>query len=493
MNIPVLFRSLGTMVLLLGVAMGVSIMIAAVFPSGETHATGLHLGGWGLSLGVALSLGAGLWIAGHRQSVKSGKAAAMRKREAMALVGTGWILCTLVGSLPYMLCDPHVAFYDAYFESVSGLTTTGATIFPDLEKLPKSILVWRSTTQWVGGMGILAMFVLVLSGMTSSSRTLIGAESSLANSDIASLRQTMRRFWAIYFLLTVICFGGLWLFGLTPFQAVNYSMTAVATGGFGTENDSVGTIFHAGSKIWLMVFMLISAISFPVYFALMKKKVADFRVRFEEVVWYLVFLVVALGCLVIQVMTGHLGVPLVDVLFNAISIATSTGYVSDNYDHWSKLGIGFILLFMMIGGCSGSTAGGLKMSRVIFWFRFVVSGLERSFRPKMVSPIKLAGKQVTDDAVNQLFLVLSLFGFFAITGTLAIAFLNPGMSLMGVVSSVIACLGNIGPAFAEMGPTETFGEVTPASKMLYTGMMLLGRLEYVALLVLFSRQLWKKY
>ena len=184
---------------------------------------------------------------------------------------------------------------------------------------------------------------------------------------------------------------------------------------------------------------------------------------------------------------------MIDIIFNVVSVSTTTGYVSSDYDTWSRVGVGLLILLMIVGGCSGSTAGGLKMSRMIFWFRFVASGLERSFRPKVVSPIKLAGRQVADDATDQLFLVLSLFGFFGITGTLLFQLLDPGHSLMGAMSAVISCLGNVGPAFAEMGPTENFAGVSPASKILFACLMILGRLEYVALLVLFTRQLWKKY
>ncbi|YCM46236.1 TrkH family potassium uptake protein [Verrucomicrobiaceae bacterium 227] len=493
MNITVLLRSLGTMVLLLGIAMGISVLLAAIVPVGEAHETGLNLGGWALSLSIALTLGAGLWLAGHYFARKAGRGSAMRRREAMALVGAGWFFCSIVGALPYVFCEPYVPFFDAFFEAVSGLTTTGSTIFSDLEQLPRTILVWRSTTQWLGGMGILAMFVVVLSGMTASSKTLIGAESSLANSDIASLRQTMRQLWGIYSIFTLICFLGLWAFGLTPFQAMNYALTAVSTGGFGTENDSVGPLFSGGSKIWLTCFMLMGAMSFPFYLTLLKRRFVDLRVKFEEIVWYLIFLFVISGVLIAQSLTGHLEVGVIDIIFNVVSVSTTTGYVSSDYDSWSRVGVALLILLMIVGGCSGSTAGGLKMSRMIFWFRFVSSGLERSFRPKVVSPIKLAGRQVADDATDQLFLVLSLFGFFGITGTLLFQLFDPGHSLMGAMSAVISCLGNVGPAFAEMGPTENFSGVSPASKTLFACLMILGRLEYVALLVLFSRQLWKRY
>ena len=493
MNIAVLLRSLGMVVLLLGAAMVFSVLLAWIIPTGERHNTGLDLKGWALCLGIAVSLGGGLWGTGKYLGKRSSRPDTMRRREAAALVGSGWFVCGLMAALPYCLCEPHETLPNALFEAVSGLTTTGATIFSNLESLPKSILMWRSVTQWVGGMGILAMFVVVLSGMTSSSKTLIGAESSLANSDISSLRQTMRQLWALYVVLTVVCGTGLYFLGLTPFQAINYSLTAVSTGGFGTESDSVGSIFTVWSKSWLIIFMIIGAISFPFYLVLMRRRFNDLGKRFEEVWWFLAM--IGFFCLVmlLQKLGGGTDVPAIDLIFNIVSIGTSTGYVSDDYDHWSRMGVGIMLFLMMIGGCSGSTSGGLKVSRIILWFRFMVSGLLRSFRPQAVSPVKLNGRQVPDEALGQLFLVLTLFGFFGITGTMAFQMFDPGHSLMGAVSGIISCLGNIGPAFEEMGPTESIHEISSPSKILFVCLMILGRLEYVALLVLFVPKLWKRY
>jgi trk system potassium uptake protein TrkH len=483
------------MVLLLGIAMGFSVSLSAIIPAGDLHETGLDLGGWAISLGITLVAGTSMLVAGRVIGRRSKRPLAMRRREAMALVGAGWFACSWVAALPYFFCDPHVPLDFAFFEGVSGLTTTGATIFVDLERLPKSILMWRSFTQWVGGMGILAMFVVVLSGMTASSRTLIGAESSLSNSDIASLRQTMRRLWALYLGFTMICGLGLWGMGLTPFQAVNHALTVVSTGGFGTENSSIaGDLFGTGSKIWLMIFMVLGAISFPFYLTMMKRKWRDLWKKFEEVYWFLGLMVIASAVLLIHHFTGNFdGAGPVDIVFNVVSIVTSTGYVSSDLSQWGRLGIGMVILLMMVGGCSGSTAGGLKMSRIIFWLRFLKSGLHRTFRPKVVDPIKLNGRKVSEASVEQLFLVISLFGFFAITGTFALQLLEPQLSLLGSISVIVSCLGNFGPALADMGGGQSFAEVGTTTKIMFSILMILGRLEYVAFLVLFSRQLWKRY
>lgn len=479
----------------MGVAMVVSVSLSAIVPAGELHETGLDIGGWVISLAITLTVGVVFLIVGYLKGKRSGRPPAMRRREAMALVGAGWFACSCAAALPYFFCEPHVSLDYAFFEGVSGLTTTGSTIFVDLERLPKSILMWRSLTQWVGAMGILAMFVVMLSGMASSSKTLIGAESSLSNTDLASLRQTMRRIWLLYLGFTIICGLGLWGMGLTPFQAVNHGLTAVATGGFGTENTSIaGGPFGPGSKIWLMIFMVLGAISFPFYLTMMKRKWKDLREKFEEVYWFLGIVAIASVVLLIQHFSGGFdGACPVDIIFNVISIATSTGYVSSDFGEWSRLAVGVLVLLMIVGGCSGSTVGGLKVSRIIMWIRFLKSGLHRTFRPKMVEPIKLNGRKVPDSAFEQLFLVISMFGFFAIMGTFMVQLLEPDQSLKGSLSAVISCLGNMGPALADMGGAEGFAQAGPATKVLFAIMMILGRLEYVAFVVLFSRQLWKRY
>lgn len=475
--------------------MVVSVSLSALVPAGELHETGLDLEGWGISLSITLAVGASLFIVGHVKGKRSGRSPAMRRREAMALVGAGWFACSCAAALPYFFCEPQVSLDFAFFEGVSGLTTTGSTIFVDLERLPKSILMWRSLTQWVGAMGILAMFVVVLSGMTSSSKTLIGAESSLSNTDLASLRQTMRRIWLLYLGFTIVCGLGLWGMGLTPFQAVNHGLTAVATGGFGTENTSVaGAPFGTASKIWLMVFMILGAISFPFYLTMMKRKWNDLREKFEEVYWFLGIVGIASLVLLIQHFLGGFdGARPVDIVFNVISIGTSTGYVSSDFDEWSRLAVGVLVLLMVVGGCSGSTVGGLKVSRIIMWVRFLKSGLHHTFRPKMVEPIKLNGRKVQDGAFEQLFLVISMFGFFAIMGTFVLQLLEPAQSLKGSLSAVISCLGNMGPALADMGGAEGFAQAGVATKVFFAILMILGRLEYIAFVVLFSRQLWKRY
>ncbi len=491
-NFSVVARSLGIMVLLLGVTMIGSTVMAAVVPMEQAHETGLDLQGWGISVGIALLLGVTLFLVGSRLSKKGTRADSMRRREAMAVVGIGWLLTSLVSAFPYLFCEPHVPVHMAIFEATSGLTATGATIFSDIESFPKSILMWRSTTQWLGGMGILAIFVVVLSGSGTSGRMLVGTESSLSGSDLASLRQTMRKMWVLYLIFTGVSCAALWVAGLTPFQAVNHALTLVSTAGFGTENDSV-TSFGIGVKSVMLVFMLICGVSFPLYLAMFRLSWREKLRRFEEVWWFFGILGTALIALIVFHLVSGTGVSIFEIIFDTVSVVTTTGYVSGDYDAWGHFGKAVLVILMITGGCSGSTSGGLKVGRLVLTARFVIGELRASFRPKELRKVRLGGKSLDEAGVGQLFLVVALFGFFLIVGTLVMSSLEPKTSLIGSLSAVLSCLSNVGPAFAEFGPRENFAHVEPTGAMVLSVLMILGRLEYVAILVLFSRRLWKKY
>ena len=480
------------MVLLLGGMMVAAVGLSLAVPAGKAHETGLDLHGWTISLGITLLLGISFLLTSMRLAKKSKRGALMRRKEAMALVGVGWLVCSLVTAFPYLFCEPNVAIHIAIFEATSGLTTTGATIFADIEALPKSILMWRSATQWLGGMGILAIFVIILSGSGTSGRMLVGTESSLAGSDLANLRRTMKRMWVLYLGFTVVSALLLWATGLTPFQAVNHALTLVSTAGFGTENDSV-TSFGTGAKVVMLFFMLLCGVSFPLYLSMFRLSWRDKWRRFEEVWWFFGILGVGVISVVIFHLVTGTGDSIFEVIFDMVSVATTTGYVSGNYDHWGHFGKSVLVVLMIVGGCSGSTAGGLKVGRIVLTARFVVAELRASFRPQELKQVRLGGKIMDAASQGQLFLVIAMFGFFLIGGTLVMSSLEPHTSFIGSLSAVLSCLSNVGPAFAEFGPRDNFAHVEPAGAMVLSMLMILGRLEYLAVLVLFSRRLWKKY
>ena len=253
--------------------------------SGETGGTG-----WTIAIALTLGGGAGLVFIGRRTGAQS-----ILRKDAIGIVGLAWFVCGAFAALPYGLCEPRLPVTSALFEGVSGLTTTGATVISDLESLPKTILLWRSLTQWLGGMGILAMFVLVLSSLGSSGLTLFRTETSAHGQDlaVATLRHMAQWLWSLYVALTVLCGLGMWVLGMNAFQAVNHAMTTVATAGFGTENASFGGAgFGNGLKLWTALFMFLSGISLPLYIAMIRKRSLTIIKQHEET-WMFVGVLVA--------------------------------------------------------------------------------------------------------------------------------------------------------------------------------------------------------
>lgn len=499
MNTKLVVRSLAVVLGLLAIAMGACLLFASLLPTHEARIT--HLphpspGGWSLALAITAGCSGLFFYIG-----RDAKHHLLLRKDAVGIVGLTWFVSSLFAALPYLFCEPSLPFHKALFEAVSGLTTTGATVFPNLEYLPKSILLWRSLTQWLGGMGILAMFVVILSGLGAGGMSLFRTESSAHGSDLAgsTLRQTVRSLWILYVTLTVVCALGMWALGMSPFQAVNHAMTTTSTGGFGTENAS---FHHPGFgialKLWTTLFMFACGISFPIYIALFRKKRVDVIEQHEETKTYVVLLlIVALVVAIYRFVAGNLTASweeeLVITLFNVVSIATTTGYVVGDYDLWPVPAKGLILMLMVVGGCAGSTAGGLKVSRFILWFRMARIEIGRAYRPKRVVALELNGYPVPEGTRGQLFVILTTATALTAVGSYLLAAFEPDKSVDGCVSAVVSCLSNVGPAFNEFGPTKNFSDLSVPGTLLLPILMILGRLEYIAVLALFSRNLWRRY
>ena len=496
MNFRLVYKHLGVILFLLSGAMVFCLGLSYVISPGPGHSNEIEPVGWIISTAIT-AVGASVLIILGRKGEKS----MMLRKDAIGLVGIGWLTCCLFGSLPFLFCKTGLSYSQALFESVSGLTTTGATVFSDLTEAPKSIVIWRSMSEWMGGMGILAMFILVSASLGAKGKSLFRAESSMHSTDVVgtTMRQTARWLWMLYISLTIVCGIGLWLLGMTGFQAINYAMTTAATGGFGTENDSVSG-FGIPIRIWIMIFMIIGAISFPLYLALLRGRARGMKLlREHEETWKYLGLVLVAVCLLflIRILSHDVSAPwfpaFIDTSFNAVSVATSTGFSVGDYDSWPSLAKGIILGLMIVGGCAGSTSGGLKISRLILLIRVVRNEIRRVFRPHLVKNIKLNGQIVPQSALGQLLVIFASAVTAAALGSYILIGIEPNISADGCASAVVSCLSNIGPAFGEFGPTENYASLSSPSLVLLSGLMILGRLEYVAVLVLLSRQLWKRY
>jgi len=500
MNFHFIFNSIFRLLVMTTIAMILSFALGYSLSS-ESHNESIAADGWILSIIITASSALMMLIAWWMTKKPKGESSSTieTKKELVATSTIPWLICGIYAALPYIFCSPHLPLEKALFEAVSGLTTTGATVITDLREIPKTLLVWRSLTQWLGGLGIIILSFLIIGRSGGAGRTMVGAESSLLSHDLKerSLKSLIRNLWALYIALTIICAGGLWAFGLSPFQAINHALTTTATAGFGTENDSF-TGFGTGAKLWTMLFMLVCSLSFPLYLVLMnRKKKTKHRLQelrqHEETRWFLIIAATAISAVLVLNYFDPVGQPVIDALFNVISIATTTGYAAGDYNQWPLLGKELLLVLMVIGGCGGSTAGGLKVWRIILWIRFLRSELIRAFRPRMISRPTINKHPVDEGTFGQLFIVFTTASFFLATGSLAIQLFEPSMSTVGCLSAVIASMFNIGPAFAEFGPTQNYAHLSTASTLMLPLLMILGRLGFVFVLVLFSRKLWKHY
>ncbi|MFT4551238.1 MAG: trk system potassium uptake protein TrkH [Verrucomicrobiales bacterium] len=495
MNYLLIARNVGYLLILLAVSMGVCLGLGYVLPAGLGHSSEKALNGWEISMGITLVVAVALLLVGRKA-----KSSVILRRDAVGIVGIGWLVSSAFAALPYMLCEPGLGVTAAYFESVSGLTTTGASVFENLVALPQTILLWRSLTQWIGGLGILAMFVLVLSGLGASGRNLFQGESSAQLREFAGapIRETARSLWILYIVLTIVCGLGLKLFGMTWFQAVNHALTTTSTGGFGTEGDSLNG-FGAPVRLWVLFFMFACGVSFPLYLILLHKG-RDWRTlkSHDESRSFVIILVVVSICLISsRAVTDNFESGFwegaLETVFNVVSVATTTGFVIGDYDSWPAVTKGFILFLMIVGGCAGSTAGGLKVSRLLLWFRMVRIEIRRAFRPNETVSLRLNGRPVPEGTRGQLFVIITAAVAAICVSSVILVALEPEMSVDGCVSAVITCVSNVGPAFNEFGPTHNFAKLSAPGMVLLSLLMILGRLEYVALLALFSRTLWKRF
>lgn len=455
------------------------------------------------SAGITVAFGGGLLAIGWK--VKN----EFLRREAMATVGLSWFLVAIFAALPFYFCTPgngaELGAVESFFESMSGLTTTGASVMRDIEVFPKAILLWRSVTQFLGGIGILVLFVSLLSFLGVGGKNLLAQESSLNISDSRATKigETAFGLLKVYLILTFVCFIGLLGLGMPMFDSICHSMTALSTGGFSTRNASIGYYNHLGIEIWLSIFMLLGSIGFMFYLLLTKREKDDRdfkRLKNEEEGRYYV-IVILLCTLLVSVnlfmeSERSFGASLRECFFMIISISSTTGFgLSDHadYDQWPTFSRIVLWTLMVVGGCAGSTAGGLKMNRMILFQRIAVKELVQSFRPQKIIKIKLNGSAADEKTLLHASMFLALALIVSGVSMVIVALIEPDLDFESVVGTVSGCLFNIGPGFGQVGPTDNFAFFNHGTMVFLAVLMAMGRLEFVAVLVLFVPSLWKRY
>ncbi len=518
MNYRVVAAQFGMLCILLSVIMltmasiGLAIEWYQLDPVDSAAIVALYVTGiFGLLAGLALR------YFGRRGSRFLGR------REALLLVSTSWIGGALLGALPYWMwaylhfpagaAHPFLSFVSCYFESMSGLTTTGATVLTDIEGLPPSLLLWRALTHWLGGLGIVVLFVAVLPGLGVGGKRLFQIESPGPAPEGLQphVRETARWLWYIYLGLTLLEIAALWV--LTPmdgFEAVCHTFATLATGGFSTMNAGVGAYHHTPAvDVIVIIFMVLAGVNFGLYYRLCRGKLSNVFQDVELRVYLAVLVVaaalvcgaVALSPNPIVLTTGEqvpstISESVRQGIFTTVSIQTTTGFCTSDFDLWPVLAKAVLIGLMFVGGSSGSTAGGIKIIRVWVAFKVLWMQVEQVFRPHVVRPVRVGRASVEPElrlgAVAYLLIIALLFA----GGTITIMLLEHAggeceCDLATAASACVATLCNVGPGMAQVGAVENYGWFTPPTKLLMCLLMALGRLEVFAIIVLFTRRFWR--
>ena len=414
--------------------------------------------------------------------------------QAFLLTALSWLSIAVFGSLPFIFSNLNLSITDSFFESMSGITTTGSTIIQDLEIAPKSILLWRAILQWLGGIGIIVMAITLMPIMNVGGMQLFKISSNdTAEKILPKSKQISIRLIIIYSILTFICAFFYKLFGMNFFDSLTHSMTTIATGGFSNYNQSIGYFDSFLIEITSMIFIILGSIPFIAYIKFLN---GDKKIFFSDtqVVAFLkvtFFSIIALS-IYLFFSKGFQNESLRSVSFNVISILTGTGYVTKNFDQWGNFPLIFFLILMFIGGCAGSTACGIKIFRVQLLYRFLLNQLKKIIYPRGVFVIKYDKNIIDDKFMSSVisFIFLYVIIFFSLTAILSLTGLDFVTSISGAATSI----SNVGPGLGDtIGPNGNFSSLENSSKWVLSLGMILGRLELFAILVLFIPSFWRKF
>jgi trk system potassium uptake protein TrkH len=524
MNYRLLSRTVGVVCLLIGASMTLSLPWAFPFlgvRNGlESQAQQFEWRGFLALLAsviVSLCVGGGLIKLGGKMRGE------LYRKEAMATVGLSWALATVLGGLPYLLAGVQLSqgqamtVADCLFEAQSGFSTTGATVIADLETqafVPHCILFWRSSTHFLGGLGIVVLFVAIL-GHGSAGKAMMQVETTgpTKEGSHARMQQTALRFSGVYVALNLVLATIYMLQGMSLFDALCHAFGTLATGGFSTYNASLGHFNSASIEYVTTLFMAFSGLNFMlIYIAVTGRPVQLLR-DIETRVYLAIIFVVALAILLFGLYHGDFAdfwTGLRHSLFQVVSIITTTGYGTNDFNQWNNFGRGILVLLMFIGGCAGSTAGGMKVIRHILFVKVLQLEVELAYRPRVIRPLRLGGEPISDPDLRRNILVYFglifaiCFGAWLLLITFesnqpwfyvdskGIEINTADEKLLDSASAVAATLHNIGPGLGVVGPTSNYANFSWYSKLLFVGLMMLGRLELFSVLVLFAPGFWRQ-
>lgn len=416
-------------------------------------------------------------------------------REGFTIVAIGWLLISFFGALPFYLSGAIPSFIDAFFESCSGFSTTGSTILSEIESLPHGILFWRSFTHWVGGMGILVLTIAILPSMGMGTMQVMKAESPgpIVGRIVPKLGATAKILYSIYLCLTLLEIILLLLAGMPLYDAALHAFGTLGTGGFSNKNISIGYYNSALIDGIITVFMILSGINFSLYYFLLKGNLKSFW-KDQELRLYLSILGIAIVLITANLVYSGVYPSLFSAFryssFQVASVMTTTGYATADFNLWPMFSKILLLTIMFAGGCAGSTSGGIKISRFLIGFRSLCCSFKRILHPNACCVVRLNDKKVDDVTVLNVTTYFFVYGLVFLTGVIIISFNN--FDAATTVSSVIATLNNIGPGIELVGPMGNFAAFSGLSKITFSFLMIIGRVEIYPILLLLIPELWKK-
>ena len=416
-------------------------------------------------------------------------------KQTFLFSSLAWVMVAIFGSLPFLLSDQNFSLSEAFFESMSGITTTGATIISDLDNSPKSILLWRAIMQWLGGIGIVVMAITILPLLKVGGMQLFKMEGPGSTEKI--LPRTIEVATIIistYIVLTFICGFFYWTFGMTIFDSVSHAMTTIATGGFSTHNDSIGYFKSSNIEIVASIFIILGSIPFIAYIKYLNgdKKIFFKDTQIKTFIKIILFSIILMYLYLFIKNQSFFDTSIRSVAFNVISILTGTGYVTQNFSEWGQFPLIYFLILMFIGGCAGSTACGIKIFRVQILFQFISIQLKKIIYPRGIFKIKYENNNIDEKFLASIisFIFLYIVIFFVITALLS----TSGLDLTTSISAAATSISNVGPGLGDIiGPNGNFSNLSDFSKWILSLAMILGRLELFAVLVLFIPSFWRKY
>lgn len=482
-NFKLVYKVIGSLLFIEAMMMFISLLISAYYGEDDILA-------FLIAIAITVLSAIGLKFKGY------GAENSMGRREAYLLVSLIWVVFSALGALPFVISGYLTSYTDAFLETMSGFTTTGATIIDDVEALPHGLLFWRSLTHWIGGLGIMFFTIAILPSLVGGSVKVFSAEATgpIKSRMHPRLSTTAKWIWAIYLILTVSCAFSFFVLGMGVFDSLNYSMSITATGGFATHNASIAFFNSPAIDYAAIVFMILSGINFSLLYVLIFKGKFRDLVKDTELRIYL-SIILASTLFITFILTTQGGIHVADsfryALFQVSSFITTTGLFNTDAGFWPHLTWVVLTMCMVCGSCAGSTSGGVKCIRIAMLFRIIRNEFKHILHPRAVIPVRLNNTNIPYQAQATLLVFFALYGITCIVAFFCFKLM--GIESTNAITIAISSASNVGPTLgAELGPTMSWSGLPDAAKWICAVLMLMGRLEFISVMVLFTRAFWKK-